>query len=71
MSECQDTRCQDTRFFKIKMMSNLLLTQVCRGVNAKSFGNKPFLKFDKLFGLRLFCGVYFEFKEDRVGKSKK
>ena len=39
--------------------------------NQKSLGNKPLLKFDKLFGLSLYCGVYFSLNEERVGKSKK
>ena len=39
--------------------------------NQKSLGNKPLLKFDKLFGLSLYCGVYFQLNEETVEKSKK
>ena len=39
--------------------------------NQKSLGNKPLLKFDKLFGLSLYCGVYFQLNEETVEESKK
>ena len=39
--------------------------------NQKSLGNKPLLKFDKLFGLSLYYGVYFQLNEETVEKSKK
>ena len=39
--------------------------------NQKSLENKPLLKFDKLFGSSLYCGVYFSINEEREGKSKK
>ena len=39
--------------------------------NQNSSENEPLLKFDKLFGSSLYCGVYFSLNEERVGKSKK
>jgi len=38
--------------------------------NQKSLENEPLLKFDKLFGSSLYCGVYFSLKVTRSSFSK-